>query len=167
MRFFESIIWYGSPHSRLFKWFLNHFELTLNAVFIVIKIKAASRKTGGLSRNTRLLDIHEDSPAFWELLCAIAHPLKNFHLSFLDDYRSWGRFIMKTVAIIGILATSIISFGLSLDLCERSSPMRNLQLPTLSIFSTNLSSRVLVVYKWMSALITNSGRRYWRSYASI
>ncbi len=29
---------------------------------------------------------------------------------------------MKTAAIIGILATSIISFGLSLDLCERSSP---------------------------------------------
>jgi len=29
---------------------------------------------------------------------------------------------MKTVAIIGILATIIISVGLSLDLCERSSP---------------------------------------------
>ncbi|MFM8648011.1 MAG: hypothetical protein ACKOB7_09615 [Methylocystis sp.] len=29
---------------------------------------------------------------------------------------------MKIVAIIGILATSIMSFGASLDLCERSSP---------------------------------------------
>jgi len=29
---------------------------------------------------------------------------------------------MKTLAIIGILATSIISFGVSLDLCETSSP---------------------------------------------